>query len=89
MTKVDNSDRIASFQNELIDAISLEKNKKVSKKSESFLSKTVKSNFWQVSLTMDTEQACHLAVQHIDSKRQNITKEKLGQLKRLLTEYST
>lgn len=58
------------------------------KPMEGFLKAAEKSQLWHVTLVMDTEQACSLAAQHIESRRKQITAQKIDQLRSILSNWS-
>ncbi|RYH14219.1 hypothetical protein EON65_33955 [archaeon] len=58
------------------------------KPMEGYLKAAEKSQLWHVTLVMDTEQACSLAAQHIESRRKHITAQKIDQLRSILSNWS-
>jgi len=54
-----------------------------------FLKNKTKTNFYQLTLRVESEQACKLAVHHIESKRKEQTMNKLQQLKRMLEYWAS
>lgn len=56
--------------------------------NDSYLKPCEKSQLWQISLVMDTEQACSLAVQHIESRRKAITAQKVDKLRSVLSNWA-
>ena len=57
--------------------------------SAKFLKTKGKTNFWQLNLRVENEQACKLAVQHIEGKRRDQTAAKMQQLQRMLEHWSS
>lgn len=57
--------------------------------SEGYRKASERSTFWTVTLAMETEQACMLAVQHIESRRQEISAQKLLRLKTILNTWAS
>jgi hypothetical protein len=47
------------------------------------------SNFWQIEIMMETEQACSLAIQHVENRRKALFTEKMLKLKEILSFYSS
>eukprot|EP01039_Chlorochromonas_danica_P009625 gene9624-10640_t len=62
--------------------------KRVQMNNDSYLKPCEKSQLWQISLVMDTEQACSLAVQHIESRRKAITAQKVDKLRSVLSNWA-
>lgn len=58
------------------------------RKSEGFLKSALKSQFYEITLQMDSEQGSMLAVQHIESRRLALTQLKLNQLASTLKEWT-
>jgi hypothetical protein len=58
------------------------------RKVETFLKPPEKSTFYHLSIIMETEQACSLAVQHIETRRKTITNQKIEKLKTILGKWS-
>jgi hypothetical protein len=56
-------------------------------KSGAFLKTAEKSSFYYQTVKMETEQACSLAVQHIESRRKALITQKLEKLKTILTSW--
>jgi hypothetical protein len=52
--------------------------------TESYRKASERSTFWSLTLAMETEQACMLAVQHIENKRQELFAQKMVKLKGML-----
>eukprot|EP01034_Spumella_vulgaris_P023897 gene23897-30175_t len=52
--------------------------------TESYRKASERSTFWSLTLAMETEQACMLAVQHIENKRQELFAQKMTRLKGML-----
>lgn len=57
--------------------------------SECFRKPSERSTFWTLTLSMETEQAAVLAVQHIESKRQELFLQKMNKLKSILNAWSS
>jgi hypothetical protein len=57
--------------------------------SAKFLKAKGKTNFWQLTLRVENEQACRLAVQHIENKRKEQTAAKMQQLQKMLELWSS
>ncbi len=56
--------------------------------TESFRKASETSTFWSLTLAMETEQACMLAVQHIETRRQEIFAQKMTRLKGILRQWA-
>jgi hypothetical protein len=54
-----------------------------------FLKPRPKMHYWQLTLRVDNEQACSLAVQHIHAKRRDFLSAKLQELKALLERWGS
>lgn len=54
-----------------------------------FLKARGKTNFYQLTFRVDSEQACRLAVQHIESKRKDQAATKLMALQKMLERWSS
>lgn len=54
---------------------------------ETFLKNVEKSSLYYLNICMETEQACSLAVQHIESRRKLLTNHKLDKLKNILNAW--
>jgi hypothetical protein len=52
--------------------------------TESYRKASDRSTFWSLTLAMETEQACMLAAQHIENKRQELFAQKMNRLKGML-----
>jgi hypothetical protein len=59
------------------------------KKFDSFLKLPERSSIYQITMSMDTEQASALAVQHIESRRKALTAIKMENFKTLLGKWSS
>jgi hypothetical protein len=57
--------------------------------SNTFLKAADKSSMWQLRVTMETEQACSLAVMHIENKRKAIHKAKMTRLRSILDKWAS
>ena len=57
--------------------------------SAKFLKARGKTTFWQLTMRVDNEQACKLAVQHIETKRKELTALKMQQLQRILEHWAS
>ena len=57
--------------------------------SVKFLKAKGKTTFWQLTMRVDNEQACKLAVQHIENKRKDLTANKMEQLRRILNHWAS
>jgi hypothetical protein len=57
--------------------------------SAKFLKAKGKTNFFQLNLRVENEQACRLAVQHIEGKRKEQAAAKILQLQRMLELWSS
>ena len=66
-----------------------ETSNKAVKRSETYLKAPERSSMYQISLVMDTEQACGLAVHHIESRRKALTAIKMEKLKSLLSNWGS
>jgi hypothetical protein len=58
-------------------------------KSESFLKPVQRSEFYSLTVQLETEQLCALAVQHIETRRKLLTKQKLESLKLILSQWTS
>lgn len=54
-----------------------------------FLKARGKTNFYQLTFRVDSEQACRLAVQHIENKRKDQAATKLLQLQKMLERWAS
>lgn len=54
-----------------------------------FLKNKIKTNFWQLTLRVESDQACKLAVHHIESRRKEQTANKVQQLQRILEHWAS
>lgn len=54
-----------------------------------FLKTRGKTNFYQLTFRVDSEQACRLAVQHIENKRKDQAATKLLQLQKMLERWAS
>lgn len=57
--------------------------------TESFRKVSETSTFWSLTLAMETEQACMLAVQHIETRRQEIFAQRMTKLKGILRQWAS
>ena len=57
--------------------------------SSKFLKPRTKTNFWQLTVRVENEQACRLAVQHIEGKRKEQAAAKMIQFQRILEHWSS
>ena len=53
-----------------------------------FLRYPRRSIFWQLTISMETDEACNLAVRFIETRRQEIYNEKMKNLKKILENWS-
>jgi hypothetical protein len=56
--------------------------------SAKFLKARGKTNFWQLNLRVEGEQACRLAVLHIENKRKELAAARMQQLRRMLEHWA-
>lgn len=57
--------------------------------SAKFLKSKDKTSFWQLTFRVENEQACKLAVHHIEQKRKDQTTAKMQQFQRVLEHWSS
>jgi hypothetical protein len=58
-------------------------------KSQSFLKPVQRSEFYSLTVQLETEQLCALAVQHTETRRKLLTKQKLESLKLILSQWTS
>jgi hypothetical protein len=57
--------------------------------SAKFLKARGKTHFWQLNLRVEGEQACKLAVLHIENKRKELAASRMQQLRRMLEHWAS
>ena len=57
--------------------------------TSTFLKPGEKSSMWTLRVTMETEQACTLAVTHIENKRKDIHGKKMARLRGILDKWAS
>lgn len=70
-------------------ALSVKSFQKSSNSTSTFLKPGEKSSMWTLRITMETEQACTLAVTHIENKRKDIHSKKMARLRSILDKWAS
>lgn len=82
------SNAISSHSSSLTNALYGDSSAKRISSMEGYLQTCQKSQLYQIALMMDTEQACSLAAQHIESRRKSITVQKVDKLRSVLSNWA-
>ena len=82
-------DTIPHMQKSGKESGSEKKNQSIYRSSPTYLVQETKNNIWKVSVTMDTEKACKLAVKFVNERRKVLVEEAMTRLTQLLDSWAS